>query len=72
MMSQPYITDRATLKTWADDGDTRAAEFLSYPNAVLFGIDDDDVQVWFASEEQANTWLADMQADAAEQRANRT
>jgi len=64
-MAEPYIADRATLQGWAENGDPRAAEYLQHSEATLFGIDDDDVQAWFYSQEQADRWLAGIHAEIA-------
>jgi hypothetical protein len=67
-MNQPHIVDRAILQDWAWNGDANAEKWLNaYPDAIFFGVDDDNIHVWFATQAQAKKWLADMQADAAEQ-----
>ena len=69
MTSNPYLADRATLRVWADDGDADAAKWLrDYPDATLFGIDDDAIQAWFASVRSGDAWLAMLARDTASRR----
>ena len=72
LLDGPYIADGFVLGAWAEDGDKRAAEFLAYPGAVLFGIDDGDVQAWFADAAQADKWLAGILDEMAERLAARS
>jgi hypothetical protein len=43
-----FLADRATVETWAADGDREAAGWLrDYPQASTFGVDDGAIHVWF-------------------------
>jgi len=59
-MSKPYLTDRPTVRLMARNGSERATRLLAAnPDAVAFGIDDDDVQTAFRSVVNAGARLAD-------------
>ena len=67
--TQPYLADLATLETWAEgasDPDDATASAVAAqgwlernPQAIAFGIDDDEIQAAFDDIYTAGEWLKD-------------